>query len=66
MVNTFGAVRAEALFASNLRPSQSPFAQQVRGAVTNMLRRVGVQGLPTRVVAHGEIAWASVAVPVGP
>ncbi|GAA2360515.1 hypothetical protein [Dactylosporangium salmoneum] len=44
MESTFQAVRAEALFASTLQMSQSPLAADVRAAVTNTLRGIGVQG----------------------
>ena len=40
---TFEAVRAEALFLSTLQPSGSPSPDQVRGAVTTTLRRLGVR-----------------------
>ncbi len=41
---TFEAIRAEALFASALQPSESPSAEQVRRAVAATLRRLGVRG----------------------
>ena len=37
-------VRAEALFASTLQSSESPTADQVRGAVSATLRRLGATG----------------------
>jgi hypothetical protein len=40
----FEVVRAEALFVSTLQPSGSPSPDQVRRAVTSMLRRLGARG----------------------
>ncbi len=37
-------LRAEALFASTLQPSESPSPTQVRGAVATTLRRLGIRG----------------------
>lgn len=49
---TFGAVRAEALFASFLQPSGSPSPDQIRRAVTMTLQRLGARGCA--VQAAGE------------
>ena len=42
--STFEAIRAEALFASALQPSQYPSPGEVRRAVTTALQRLGVRG----------------------
>ena len=52
MANTFEAVRAEALFASNLQSSQSPAADEIRRAIAAMLRQLGIRGCADRVAAH--------------
>ena len=44
MYITFEAVRAEALFASPLQPSDRPTAPEVRQAVAATLRRLRIQG----------------------
>jgi hypothetical protein len=71
MPGTFEAVRAEALFASTLQPSESPSPDQVRRAVTASLRRLGVRGCAAHVAGefgdHPDIAaprmsWALAAV----
>jgi hypothetical protein len=49
---TFGAVRAEALFASTLQPSGSPSPGQIRRAVTATLRRLGVRGCGEQVAGE--------------
>ena len=41
---TFDNVRAEALFASLLQPTDQPSANQVRNAVTVTLRALGIGG----------------------
>lgn len=60
MKSTFEAVRAEALFASTLQMSQRPVDADVRAAVTNTLRRIGVQGCVATVATefgdHPEVA----------
>jgi hypothetical protein len=67
MATTFEAVRAEALFASDLQSSQSPVGRDVRDAVAATLRRIGVKGCAARVAGefgdHPEtavvrMAWA--------
>jgi hypothetical protein len=52
MPGTFEAVRAEALFASTLQPSESPTPDQVRRAITTALRRWGVRGCAARVAGE--------------
>ena len=42
--STFEAIRAEALFASTLQPSDCPSPDQVRRAVATTLRRLGIRG----------------------
>ena len=49
---TFEAVRAEALFLSILQPSGSPSPDQIRGAVTTTLRRLGVRGCAAQVAGE--------------
>ncbi len=44
MRGTFETIRAEALFASAVQPSESPSADEVRRAVATTLRRLGVRG----------------------
>jgi hypothetical protein len=44
MYTTFETVRAEALFASTLQPSDRPTAPEVRQAVAETLRRLRIQG----------------------
>lgn len=65
MATTFEAVRAEALFASDLQSSQSPAGGQIRDAVAATLRRIGVQGCAARVAIefgdHPETAVARMA-----
>ncbi|MFI5916312.1 hypothetical protein [Dactylosporangium sp. NPDC051541] len=62
---TFEAVRAEALFASDLQSSQCPARGEIRGAVAATLRRMGVQGCAARVAGefgdHPETAVARMA-----
>ena len=71
MYTTFEAVRAEALFASPLQPSDRPTAPEVRQAVAATLRRLRIQGCAAHMAAdfgdHPEaaaarMAWALVAV----
>ncbi|MGI5246803.1 hypothetical protein [Dactylosporangium sp. CA-139066] len=52
MNTTFDTVRAEALFASALQPSQDATPVQVRAAVTGTLRRYGVNGCAGRVAGE--------------
>ena len=40
----FEAIRAEALFASALQPSESPSPDQVRRAVLSTVARLGIRG----------------------
>jgi hypothetical protein len=51
---------AEALFASSVQSSDSPSPEQVQGAVTTMLRRLGVRGCAEQLAAefgeHPEMA----------
>ncbi|MFG2044915.1 hypothetical protein [Dactylosporangium sp. NPDC048998] len=65
MATTFEAVRAEALFASDLQSSQSPVGGEIRTAVAATLRRIGVQGCAARVASefgdHPETAVARMA-----
>ncbi|MFB9183101.1 hypothetical protein ACFFX1_33630 [Dactylosporangium sucinum] len=62
MNTTFDTVRAEALFASVLQASQQPTPLQIRTAVTQTLRRLGVNGCTARVAGefgeHPETAAA--------
>jgi hypothetical protein len=67
MPDLFSAVRAEALFASNLQSSDMPGAEAVRNAVATALRRLGVRGCAAQVAGefgdHPEtavtrMAWA--------
>jgi hypothetical protein len=62
MATTFEAVRAEALFASDLQSSQSPVGVEIRSAVATTLRRIGIQGCAARVASefgdHPETAVA--------
>ncbi|WP_432981973.1 hypothetical protein [Dactylosporangium sp. CA-233914] len=62
MATSFEAVRAEALFASDLQSSQCPARGEIRGAVAATLRRIGVQGCAARVASefgdHPETAVA--------
>ena len=44
MYTTFDAVRAEALFASTLQPSDRPAVREVRQAVAATLRQLRIQG----------------------
>ena len=44
MYTTFDAVRAEALFASALQPSDRPAVPEVRQAVAATLRQLRIQG----------------------
>ncbi|WP_433611630.1 hypothetical protein ACQP2P_44845 [Dactylosporangium sp. CA-139114] len=65
MATTFEAVRAEALFASDLQGSQTPARSEIRMAIAATLRRVGVQGCAARVASefgdHPETAVARMA-----
>ncbi|GAA2329993.1 hypothetical protein [Dactylosporangium salmoneum] len=65
MATTFEAVRAEALFASDLQSSQAPAGGEIRDAVAATLRRIGVQGCAARVASefgdHPETAVARMA-----
>jgi len=62
MATTFEAVRADALFASNLQRSQQPAADAVRHAVATTLRRLGTGGCAAAVAVefgdHPETAVA--------
>ncbi|HEU4425824.1 MAG TPA: hypothetical protein VFR67_25075 [Pilimelia sp.] len=62
MLSTFETIRAEALFASTLEPSESPSPDQVRRAVATTLRRLGIRGcaaeLATAFGDHPDIAAA--------
>jgi hypothetical protein len=49
---TFEAVRAEALFASNLQCSASPSPDHVRRAVATTLRRLGVRGCAAHMASE--------------
>jgi hypothetical protein len=49
---TFETVRAEALFASALQPSESPSPEQVRGDVATTLRLLGIRGCAARTAAE--------------
>ena len=51
MYTTFDAVRAEALFASTLQPSDRPNPPEVRQAVTATLRRLRIQGCAAHLAA---------------
>ncbi|MCW2500035.1 MAG: hypothetical protein JWN87_1711 [Frankiales bacterium] len=53
--DTFEAVRAEALFASSLQPSESPSPDQVRRTVSETLRQLGTRGCAAQVAgAYGD------------
>ncbi len=52
MLNSFEAVRAEALFVSTLQCSEKPGADQVRDAVATTLRRLGIKGCAERVAGE--------------
>jgi len=58
-------MRAAALFASTLQASEHPSAEQVRGAVTTTLRRLGTAGCSARLAGefgdHPELAAARMA-----
>jgi hypothetical protein len=67
MPDMFSAVRAEALFTSDLQSSDQPGATAVRTAVATALRRFGVRGCAAQVAGefgdHPEtavtrMAWA--------
>jgi hypothetical protein len=62
MYTTFAAVRAEALFASSLQPSDRPTAPEVRQAVAATLRRLRIQGCAAHLAGdfgdHPEAAAA--------
>ena len=62
MHTTFEAVRAEALFASTLQPSDRPTAPEVRQAVAATLRRLRIQGCAAHLAGdfgdHPETAAA--------
>ena len=47
--STFEAIRAEALFASALQPSECPSPDQVRRAVATTLHRLGIHGCAERL-----------------
>jgi hypothetical protein len=49
---TFEAVRAEALFASTLQPSESSSPGQISRAVAVTLQRLGVRGCAARVAGE--------------
>jgi hypothetical protein len=66
-LTTFEAIRAEALFASTLQPSESPTPDQVRRAVAATLRRLGIRGCAAELagefgdhpdVAAARMTWA--------
>jgi hypothetical protein len=52
MPSTFEAARAEALFASTLQSSGSPFPDQVRRAVATTLSRLGVRGCAAQMAGE--------------
>ena len=52
MASQFDSVRAEALFASTLQPSERPAADEVRHAVTGTLQRLGSRGCAAQVAAE--------------
>lgn len=65
--NTFGAVRAEALFVSPLQSSESPDEDRVRSAVAQTLQQLGIRGCATQMatefgdqpdVAVARMTWA--------
>jgi hypothetical protein len=55
-------IRAEALFASTLQPSESPSPDQVRRAIATTLRRLGIRGCAAALAAefgdHPDLAAA--------
>ena len=52
MPSQFESIRAEALFASTLQPSDRPAADEVRRAVTGTLRRLGSRGCAAQVAGE--------------
>jgi hypothetical protein len=62
MYTTFDAVRAEALFASALQPSDRPAVPEIRQAVAATLRRLRIQGCAAQLAGefgdHPETAAA--------
>ena len=52
MPTTFEAIRAEALFASNLQSSERPGTDRIRIAVATTLRRLGIQGCASCVAGE--------------
>jgi hypothetical protein len=65
MSSTIEAVRAEALFASNLQSSQTVGAAEVRATVARTLRQFGIRGCAAQVAGefgdHPETAVARMA-----
>lgn len=64
-ITTFEAVRAEALFVSDLQSSQRPAGEEIRTAVATTLRRLGIKGCAAQVAGefgdHPETAVARMA-----
>jgi hypothetical protein len=64
-LSAFESVRAEALFASTVQPSESPSPDQVRRAVATTLRRLGIRGCAAELAGefgdHPETAAARMA-----
>ena len=67
MPTTFEAIRAEALFASDVQSSDQPVTDRVRTAVSTTLRRLGIRGCAACVAgeygdhpdtAPARMAWA--------
>jgi hypothetical protein len=49
---TFVAIRAEALFVSNVQATDSPTPEQVRRAVAQSLRRLGIRGCAAQLACE--------------
>jgi hypothetical protein len=52
MASQFDSVRAEALFASTLQPSDQPATDEVRDVVNGTLRQLGSRGCAALVAAE--------------
>jgi len=50
--STLETIRAEALFASTLQPSESPSPDQVRRAVATTLHRLGIRGCAAQLACE--------------
>jgi hypothetical protein len=52
MISTITDTTVEALFVSDLQPSQTPSADAIEAAVAEMIRRYGVTGCAASVAAE--------------